>query len=239
MISWGTGDEIAGDVIGRVLDQLPFFGNGLTSIALCKWCKVLGANHRLAIWRWVFGLRGSRFWPHDFGENLQMRRGTLPLLEMMIPPPHQIFAQYESGEIEREELQALMALHARELITEMEEDHQNPAAAWIEQLLSRRAGSRLVKRHGSRLLREILSALADVADFPPARYLWNAPHPDVPIHCFFRIRREPVFRIRTLERKGEKVWVTVEYGVAKGEKPVKRDFVLHRDERWRLKAALD
>ena len=54
----------------------------------------------------------------------------------MIPTPRQLFAQFERGEIEREELQAMMAVHARELIAEMEEDYQNPASAWIESLLA-------------------------------------------------------------------------------------------------------
>ena len=52
----------------------------------------------------------------------------------MIPTPSQIFDRFERGEIEREELHALMAFHAHELIQEMEEDYQNPAAAWIESL---------------------------------------------------------------------------------------------------------
>jgi hypothetical protein len=102
----------------------------------------------------------------------------------MIPTPKQLFALFERGEIERDELQALMALHAKELIAEMEEDYQNPAAAWIETLLARRAASRLVRKHGSRLLREVLIALAELEEFPPAKRLWNAAHPDVPLHCF-------------------------------------------------------
>lgn len=38
---------------------------------------------------------------------------------MMIPSPREFFASFERGEIERSELQALMALHARELIQEI------------------------------------------------------------------------------------------------------------------------
>ncbi|HEY1120314.1 MAG TPA: hypothetical protein VGE67_01885, partial [Haloferula sp.] len=113
----------------------------------------------------------------------------------MLPTPSQIIASFERGEIERDELHAMMALHARELIREMEEDYQNPAAAWIESLLARRATGRLVRRHGARVVREVLVAIAEVPDFPPARYLWNAGHADVPLHCFFRMRRDPVFRI--------------------------------------------
>jgi hypothetical protein len=161
---------------------------------------------------------------------------NLSLLEM-IPTPRQIFASFERGEIERDELHAMMALHARELIQEMEEDYQNPAAAWIEGLLARRATNRLVKRHGGRVLREVLVALADVPDFPPARYLWNAAHPDVPLHCFFRIRREPVFRILHMEAMSGEFRVLVEYGEAAKGKGTRRSFHLKRDANWKWVAS--
>lgn len=154
----------------------------------------------------------------------------------MIPSPRQIFASYERGEIEREEMHALMALHARELIGEMEEDYQNPAMAWIETLLARRSAKRLVHLHGTRLLREVLGALADVPEFPPARHLWNAAHPDVPLHCFLRIRREPVFRILSLEVLAGEVRVLIEHGLAAKGKATRRTFLLKRDDQWKLKA---
>lgn len=155
----------------------------------------------------------------------------------MIPTPRQIFASFERGEIDRDEVHALMALHARELIQEMEEDYQNPAAAWIESLLARRAASRLVRLHGSRLLREVLGALADVPDFPPGRHLWNVEHPDVPLHCFLRIRREPVFRIVSLGALSGEICVTIEHGPAARGKGIRRTFSLIRDDQWKLKAA--
>ena len=154
----------------------------------------------------------------------------------MIPSPREIFASFERGEIERAELQALMALHARELIREMEEDYQNPAVAWLEGLLARRAAGKLVRRHGGRLLREVLMALSEVQDFPPARYLWNSSHVDVPLHCFFRMRREPVFRIVSLESKSGEVTVVTEYGEAAKGKGTRRTFFLRRDPQWQLKA---
>ncbi len=154
----------------------------------------------------------------------------------MIPTPAQLFALFERGEIERDELQALMALHARELIQEMEEDYQNPAAAWMESLLARRAASRLVRRHGERLLRELLGALAEVADFPPARHLWNAAHPDVPLHCFLRIRREPVFRVLNIDSKPGEITVFIEHGDAAKGKGTRRSFLLKRDGLWKLRA---
>jgi hypothetical protein len=154
----------------------------------------------------------------------------------MLPTPREIFASFEKGELEREELHALMALHARELIQEMEEDYQNPAAAWIESLLARRACNRLIKLHGGRVIREILTALADVPDFPPARYLWNAGHPDVPLHCFLRMRREPVFRILSVTANSGEFRVSVEYGTAAKGKGIRQVLQLKRDEQWKLQA---
>lgn len=153
----------------------------------------------------------------------------------MIPTPSQIFASFERGEIERDEMHALMALHARELIKEMEEDYQNPAAALIESLLARRSAGRLVRRHSGRLFREILTALGEVEDFPPARYLWNASHPDIPLHCFLRMRREPVFRISSIKPRGDEFEVEVEYGTAGRGKAQKRTFLLKRDDLFKLR----
>lgn len=141
--------------------------------------------------------------------------------------------------MERDELHALMALHSRELIAEMEDDHRNPAAAWLETLLARRSAGRLVRRHGSRLLREILLALADIPEFPAVRHLWNASHPDVPLHCFLRMRREPVFRILSIDTAGGEARVTIEYGEAARGKGTRRLFVLRRDPQWKLRVAAD
>jgi hypothetical protein len=153
----------------------------------------------------------------------------------MIPTPKQLFAMFERGEIERDELHALMATHARDLIVEMEEDRLNPAAAWIENLLARQAMGRLARKHGAHLLREILMALSDMPDFPPVRHLWNADHPDVPLHCFLRMRREPVFRILQLTRRDEVIELRVEHGDTKRGAGTKATFILRRDARWRLR----
>ena len=157
----------------------------------------------------------------------------------MIETPRQLFARFERGEIERDELHALMALHARELIQEMEEDYQNPASAWVESLLARRAAGKLVRRHSARLSREVLIALSEVEDFPPYRLLWNASHPDIPLHCFLRIRREPVFRILSLDSKGGEILVLTEYGEAAKGKWTRRSFRLKRDGVWKLKVVPD
>ncbi|MBX3739661.1 MAG: hypothetical protein KF712_01615 [Akkermansiaceae bacterium] len=153
----------------------------------------------------------------------------------MIPTPSEIFAQYERGEIEREELHALMALNARELIAEMEEDRLNPAAALMEYLLCRRAASRLVRKHGGRLLREVLHALSLERDFPPSRLLWNASHPDVPLHCFLRMRKAPVFRVESIITKDGDVVVEVQHGSAEKGKATRRTFTLRRGADWKLR----
>ena len=153
----------------------------------------------------------------------------------MIPNPNQIFASFERGEITRDEVHALMALHARELIHEMEEDHQNPVGALLESLLARRSATRLARQHSSRLLREVLVALSDAPNFPPASYLWNAVHPDIPLHCFLRMRREPVFRILSIKPQGKELVVDVEYGSAGRGKATRRTLILERDGFWRMK----
>lgn len=153
----------------------------------------------------------------------------------MIPTPSQLFARFERGEIDRDELQALMAMHARELIAEMEEDHQNPAAAWLETLLARRAMGKLTRRHGSKLIRDVLVALSEAPDFPPARFLWNASHPDVPLHCFLRMRRAPVLRIAGMDAGPEEVSVIIEHGDPGRGRASRRLFTLRRDDCWRLR----
>jgi len=47
----------------------------------------------------------------------------------MLETPRQLAARFERGEIDRTEFQSLMAIHARDLIAEIEEDHRNPFAA--------------------------------------------------------------------------------------------------------------
>jgi hypothetical protein len=152
-----------------------------------------------------------------------------------IPPsPRQLFQELDSGRITREQFREAMAFHAKEAIEEMEEDHLNPAAALLEHMLSRRAASKLLKRHEEPLLREVLLALADMPDFPPGRWLWNAGHPHIPLHAFFRIKRVPIFRIVTLEAAPQHVVVIVEYGVAGYTSPKKEEIHLRRNRRTQL-----
>lgn len=147
----------------------------------------------------------------------------------MLRTPPQLFEDFESGAITREQLHSAMAFHARGLIEEVIEAHENPLAAWWEGLLARKVASRLAARHGEKRVRQVLGALAEVPDFFPAQWLWNASHPDVPLFCFLRLRREPVFRILKIESALGTVEVVVEYGAgAKGAANRERFLLRHR-----------
>lgn len=122
----------------------------------------------------------------------------------------QLAARYERGEIDRTKFQSLMAIHARELIAEIEEDHLNPLAAWVESRLAKSAVKQLLRKHTAFRIREILTALSEATDFPLAKYLWNAPHSDVPLHCFFRMRREPLFQILSIREEADVTEIHVE-----------------------------
>ncbi|MDQ8191996.1 hypothetical protein [Roseibacillus persicicus] len=144
------------------------------------------------------------------------------------PPPQTLFRQFETGEISRAQLQATFALHQREMIAEIEEMQRNPVAAYIEELLIKREAAKIRRQHGEGLPREIFTALAEVPDFPPAILLWNADHRDVPFHCFFRFRREPVFRLISIRNHGISVTVEVEYGSPDRKLATRETFTLHR-----------
>jgi len=149
-------------------------------------------------------------------------------------PPDRLFELFESGRIDRETLQALMAIQARQLIEEMDEDRQNPAAAFIEHLRNLRVAIKLARRHGQQVLRDVFSTLARMEGFPPTKLLWNASHAHVPLHCFFRTKREPVFRVLKLVNDGAVVRIEIEYGVRYPKAVHREAIVLKRDERWQL-----
>lgn len=144
------------------------------------------------------------------------------------PPPQKLFRQFEAGEITRAELQATCALHQREMIAEIEEMKLNPVAAYIEELLIKREADKIRREYGEGIVREVFIALAEVPDFPPAILLWNADHRDVPFHCFFRFRREPVFRLLKLKKETMTTTVEVEYGSIKRKLATREVFTLHR-----------
>ncbi|MEM7600953.1 MAG: hypothetical protein AAF357_06010 [Verrucomicrobiota bacterium] len=147
----------------------------------------------------------------------------------LIPTPPELFRQFERGDISREELQATMALHARGLIDEMEKERKNPKTSYIERLRNFAAARKLARKHGKAQLREILSTMGSIEGFPPAQILWNAGHADVPLHCFFRTKIEPVFRVTRLDVEAMKVEIDVEYGPADKKKTIKESIVMQRD----------
>jgi hypothetical protein len=145
------------------------------------------------------------------------------------PTPPQLFRRFERGEIDREQLHAGLAVHAREIIGEMEEEHRHPRRSYLERLRNFAAARRLAKRHGAARIREILAALGAIDGFPPAQILWNAGHSDVPLHCFFRMKIEPVFRIIRLEVQPMLVSLDVEYGAHDRSKTTRESILLQRN----------
>lgn len=140
----------------------------------------------------------------------------------------------DAREITPEEFRNAMAHHARGLIAEMEEVHQNPVAAWLETFRNRRAATRLAKEHGEPMVRELMVALSDVPDFPLANWLWDADQPTVPLHCFLRSRKEPVFRILKIASAPFLLSITVEHGGMRRNSSVRERFGFGRDRLGRL-----
>ena len=64
------------------------------------------------------------------------------------PTPPQLFDEFEAGAITREQLHAGLAWHARELVEEIIEVHENPVAAWWDTMLAKRTAARWASRHG-------------------------------------------------------------------------------------------
>tara|TARA_R110002096_G_scaffold233086_11_gene423109 strand:+ start:40 stop:552 length:513 start_codon:yes stop_codon:yes gene_type:complete len=151
-----------------------------------------------------------------------------------LPTPPQLFRQFERGDISREELHATLALHARCLIGEMVEAQENPKTSYLERLRNFATARKLTRKHGRIRIREILSVMGEIEGFPPAQILWNASHTDVPLHCFFRTKIEPVFRITQLEVEPMEVKIEVEYGAHHKKKTTRESIVLQRDAKLQL-----
>lgn len=145
------------------------------------------------------------------------------------PTPPQLFLRFEAGEISREELHEGLAEHARTLIDEMVEEHRHPRSSYLERLRNYAAARKLSRKHGSARIREILAALGAIDGFPPAQILWNASHADVPLHCFFRTKVEPVFRIVRLDLQPMFVSLDVEYGARERSRTTRESILLQRN----------
>jgi hypothetical protein len=141
---------------------------------------------------------------------------------------------FDRGEISREQFRAMLDVHARALIEEMQDVHENWLAAWMETLRNRRIARRLAHDHGEPLLREVFVALSELPDFPLAGWLWNADHVHLPLHCFLRTRREPVFRVLRISTAPFTVAVHVEFGSARKSEASREKFSFERDRCGRL-----
>ena len=153
------------------------------------------------------------------------------------PPPPRLFALFEAKEISRKELHEAMAVHAKVLIEEMEEQRSNPVAAWMETQRNRRAADKLKRDYDEVALRETLSAVAEAPEFAPANLLWNAMHRDVPLHCFVRSRHEPVLRVLHFTSQPMAAEIVIEHGAAKKKAATRERFRLKRI--WNGELAVD
>ncbi len=157
-------------------------------------------------------------------------------MSQLLLPPHRLVALFEKGGITRAQLQAAMSVHQQRLIVEIAEARKSPSLSFLDEKLSRYAASRLERRHGEKIIRMVLRALADIDGFPPADLLWNAEHPDVPLYCFFRLRREPVFRLISLTVGPLGVKVVIEHGRAAKRHTTRQEIQLVRDRFGKLSA---
>jgi hypothetical protein len=140
----------------------------------------------------------------------------------------------DAGQLTREEFQAAMKVHVRDLIREIEEVRRSPMQAYLDEIANRASAIKLTMKHGQKLVREALSALSMVEEFELARLLWNAHHLHVPLHCFLRSRREPVLRLMRLEAGPQWLTVEVEHGGAQSALTRREAFYFRRNRRGEL-----
>lgn len=151
--------------------------------------------------------------------------------------PNQLYRRFEKGEIEFDEVQSKIDEFARELIVEMEIERANPHASFLDRLMNKRAASKLIKEFSEASVRELFCAISEVEDFPPALLLWNADHWDVPLHCFVRLKREPVFRVIALRILTRQATMTIEHGSAKKKETTREKLHFKRD--WQERMVLE
>lgn len=151
-----------------------------------------------------------------------------------VPTPQQLFRWLDSGRITREEFRTAMAVHTNEIIQEMEQAHANPLVAKFNELMNRREAWKWSRKHGELLMREILCTLMDEERFDPARWLWNAAHPHIPLHCFFRTRGTPVLRFLEMKVQPQNVTILIEHGGSETLAPTREQFLLRRNRQRTL-----
>lgn len=152
----------------------------------------------------------------------------------LLPTPSRLFQWYEEGKITREQWIAAMHLHLEDLLDEIEYDDRHPAIAKMDTMMSKRAAKKLLKDTTETQLREVFLALAELDDFPPSNILWNADQWDIPLHCFVRQRREPVFKIHDLRITRETARLRIEHGSADKDQSTHETISLRRDYMGKL-----
>jgi|GEM_PF-1063198 len=159
------------------------------------------------------------------GGKRAMEPSTSPVGHLL-PTPPQLARDFEAGVLSRQQFQAAMSLHASDLLDEVAEARKNPVAAYFEMILCRRAARRLASRHSEAELRRALAALSHIPGYPYASLVWNACHWDVPLACFLRIRKEPVFRILSFGRENGYRKLVIEHGDARRGRGTRATFLL-------------
>lgn len=145
--------------------------------------------------------------------------------------PNRLLAWYRSGHITQAQWRAGMKLQFKLALREIQEDRGDPQRALLETWRCKAAARRLLKEHSEAELREVMVALSEIDDFPPATYLWNADQRDIPLHCFLREKRAPVLRFRQMEISRSRAKLTIEYGSRKSKDSDRETITLRRD--WR------
>jgi hypothetical protein len=149
-----------------------------------------------------------------------------------IPTPNQLFRQFELGQINRDQLREAMGLHAKLIIAEVEENRVNPLVAFMDQVQCKRVANKLARQHGEESVREALAALAEIPDFPPATLIWNADHELVPLECFFRVKRNPIFYVLNMKVEPQQVVLHIDHGTK--ENLHKEEVILRRNRQGKL-----
>jgi hypothetical protein len=145
--------------------------------------------------------------------------------------PHRLLSFYRSGKITRAQWLEGMRLHFLLALKEIQEDCSEPNRARLETWRCKNAARRLLSNHTQAELREVFMALAELDDFPPSAYLWNADQLDVPLHCLLREKREPVLRFSEVQIRRLTAELVIEYGGLKKKDRTREKITLRRD--WR------
>lgn len=146
-------------------------------------------------------------------------------------PPNQLLAWYRSGKISQQQWRDGMQLQFILALKEIQQDRSQPKLALLENWRCRAAAKRLLRDSSEAELREVMMALAEIEDFSPAVYLWNADQRSTPLHCFLREKREPVLRFSKMQISRLRAELCIEYGGCKNKNSSKENIILRRD--WR------